>query len=261
MNPSFEILCRDLAALGLRAGDTVIVHSSLSSMGQVEGGAETVIAALRAVLGETGTLMFPAFTYRSAYIDSTFSLNDSPVCVGKIPETFRTMPGVLRSFHPTHSVCAIGARAAEMVADHGLDDTPMGPHSPYRKLPDVGGKILMLGCGMAPNSFMHAMEEVAEVPYVLRDHHYFRMTDGEGNVVTKGIRRHNFARPEGTIHQRYVRSLDVLDASAGDYTEGLVHGAKATLILSAALRTKAVAKMKAEPYYFIDDPDGILPKL
>ena len=94
---SFEILCRDLTSIGIGCGDVLIVHSSLSSMGYVEGGAETVIAALRSVLGEEGTLLFPAFSYRTAYVDSSFSLKDTPVCVGKIPETFRTMPGVRRS--------------------------------------------------------------------------------------------------------------------------------------------------------------------
>jgi len=168
------------------------------------------------------------------------------------------MPGVLRSFHPTHSVCAIGARAAEMVADHGLDDTPMGPHSPYRKLPAADGKILMLGCSLRSNSFMHAMEEVAEVSYVLTGYHYFRMTDGEGREITKGIRRHYFNRPDGRVVQRYDRSLDVLDASAGDYTQGEVHGAPCVLIRSAALQEKAVARMKEDETYFVDDPDGLI---
>lgn len=258
MNTSFDILCRDLRALGLCEGDTVIVHSSLSSMGHVEGGAETVIAALRAVLGESGTLLFPAFSYATAYKSSEFSLNDTPVCVGKIPDTFRQMPGVLRSLHPTHSVCAIGAHAAEMVADHALDDTPMGPHSPYRKLPAADGKILMLGCSLRSNSFIHAMEEVAEVSYVLTGHHYFQITDGDGNVITKGIRRHYFNRPGGHVVQRYDRTLDVLDASAGDFTEGEVHGAHCVLMRSAALQEKAVAKMKEDETFFVDDPDGLI---
>ena len=255
---SFQILCRDMTAIGICPGDVLIVHSSLSSMGYVEGGAETVIAALRAVLGEEGTLLFPAFSYRTAYVDSSFSLNETPVCVGKIPETFRTMPGVRRSFHPTHSVCGIGKYAEELLGDHGLDDTPMGPHSPYRKLPAYNGKILMLGCSLASNSFMHGMEEAAGVPYVLREHHFFRMTDRDGNVCEKGIRRHNFTRPEGTIHQRYIRTTDVLDEAAGDYRRGEIHGAPSVLMMTPVLEKKAVAKMKEEPYYFIDDPDGLL---
>lgn len=257
---SYEILCRDLADIGIGPGDVLIVHSSLSSMGYVEGGAVTVIRALLDTLREDGTLLFPGFSYRTAYIDSTFSLLDTPVCVGKIPETFRTLPGVRRSFHPTHSVCGIGKFVEELLSDHALDDTPMGIHSPYRKLPAYNGKILMLGCSLSSNSFMHGMEEAAGVPYVLREHHVFRMTDGEGNTVEKGIRRHNFTRPEGTVYQRYIRTTDVLDESAGDYRRGKIHGADSVLLYTRVLEQKAIAKMKEDPYYFIDDPDGLLNK-
>ena len=257
---SFEILCRDLRALGIREGDTLVVHSSLKSMGYVEGGAETVIRALREVLGEEGTLLFPAFSYRFVYDNPVFSMNDTPVCIGTIAETFRKMPGVLRSFHPTHSVCAIGKHAAEMVADHRLDDTPMGIHSPYRKLPAYNGKILFLGCGIGCNSFMHGMEELAGVSYVLKDHVTYRMTDTDGTVSEVQIRRHNFNRPEGHLLQCYRRAPDVLDKEAGDYVTGKVHGADATVMLSAVLQEKAVAKMKEDETYFIDDPDGILNK-
>lgn len=257
-NRSCERLTRDLRALGIGAGDTLIVHSSLSSMGHVEGGAETVIRALTDVLGEEGTLLFPAFTYRTSNVTSEFSLPETPVCIGAIPETFRRMPGVLRSFHPSHSVCAIGAHAEEMVRDHGLDDTPMGVHSPYRKLPEYDGKILMLGCGLSPNSFMHGMEELAGVSYVLGNPQIYRMTDANGNVTEKAIRRHNFNRPEGRLIQCYKRVPEVLDEAVGDYVTGTVHGAEATVFRTVPLQAKAVAKMKEDETYFIDDPDGIL---
>ncbi len=256
MNASFDILCRDLRALGVCPGDVLIVHSSLSSMGHVEGGAGTVIAALREVLGKEGTLLFPALSFRTSCVDSIFSYHETPACIGKIAETFRTMPGVVRSFHPTHSVCAIGKYAEELTCDHGLDDTPLGEHSPYRKLPAYKGKILMLGCSARSNTFMHGMEEAAGVSYVLRGHQAFTMTDKDGNVTVKNVRRHNFNRPEGALLQRYDRSVDVLEE--GEVWKGKVHGADCVLMDAAALEKRALAKMKEDPYYFIDDPDGIL---
>ena len=106
MNISLEKLKRDFSNLGIKRGEVIIVHSSLSSMGLVDGGAETVIEALTEVLGDDGTLLFPAFSYGTVGESMTFDIKNTPVCVGKIPETFRNTNGVLRSMHPTHSVCA-----------------------------------------------------------------------------------------------------------------------------------------------------------
>ena len=259
MNKSFEILVKDLKSIGLCKGDTVMVHSSLKSMGNVEGGALTVIDALKEVLGEEGSLLFPAFTFSTSYYDNYFSYKDTPSCVGKISETFRNLDGVVRSFHPTHSLSASGKNAVEITKDHYLDDTPVGVNSPLRKLPKYNGKILMLGCTFAANTFMHGMEELANVFYVLRGYQEYTMVDKEGNEIKKQVRRHNFARPEGRLIQRYERALDVLEENV-DYKLGDIHGAKSVLINSVALEEKAVKKMKEVSTYFIDDPDGVLNK-
>ena len=201
-NNSFEILVRDLKSLGLCRGDTVIVHSSLSAMGHVEGGAETVILALEDVIGEEGTLMFPTFTYA----DKThrFSVSGSEVCVGKIPDTFRKMPGVIRSVNPTHSVGAWGRLANEITKEHYQDRTPFGDNSPYAKLDALGGKILMLGCSLLKMSYMHRIEEEAGAIYCLCDRKIdHEVTDSEGNTYvmeyTLGSRQ-ACGGPEGRGH-------------------------------------------------------------
>lgn len=250
-NNSFEILVRDLKSLGLCRGDTVIVHSSLSSMGHVEGGAETVILALEDVIGEEGTLMFPTFTYA----DKThrFSVSDSEVCVGKIPDTFRKMPGVIRSVNPTHSVGAWGRLANEITKEHYQDRTPFGDNSPYAKLDALGGKILMLGCSLLKMSYMHRIEEEAGSVYCLSeektDH---EVTDSEGNTYVMEYTRHSFTKKDRKISQQYTRCTDVLTEGT-DYKIGKVHGAEAYLFSAHALHDKALAKMKSEPYYFVDE--------
>ena len=83
---SFERLVSDFKSLGIKEGDVLLVHSSLSSMGNVEGGADTVIDALLEVLGKEGTLLFPAFSFSPCYKTSYFSYKDTPSCVGKISE-------------------------------------------------------------------------------------------------------------------------------------------------------------------------------
>ena len=256
MHASYEQLKQDLKNIGISAGDLLVVHSSFKSLGYVEGGAECVIAALKDVLGAEGTLVFPTFTYSTSYADSYFSNVETPSCVGYLSEYFRKTEGVIRTNHPTHSVAIWGKLQNELNAGVELDDTPMGIHSPYRKFAKYGGKILMLGCSLAHNSFMHAMEEVVDAPYALRDHQEYTMVDEHGNVTRRKIRRHNFTRPNGPgIKQRYERTLDVLDE--GDYTIGQILEAKSVLINSAALEVKAAAKMRQEPLYFVDDPHGL----
>lgn len=255
MKTSYEILVNDFKNIGLSLGDMVVVHSSLKSMGHVEGGAECVIDALKAVVGDEGTIIFPTFTYSTSYADSYFSNKDTPSCVGYITEVFRHMDGVIRTNHPTHSVAIWGKYRRELAEGVELDDTPMGVHSPYRKFADYGAKIIMLGCSLSHNSFMHAMEEEAAVPYALRDHQEYTVVDEAGNSTTRRIRRHNFVRPNGKhIHQRYDRSLDVLDA--GDYSMAQIHGAPSVMIRCDALKAKACAKMAEDPLYFVDDPHG-----
>ena len=256
MHASYEQLKQDLKNIGISAGDLLVVHSSFKSLGYVEGGAECVIAALKDVLGAEGTLVFPTFTHSTSYADSYFSNVETPSCVGYLSEYFRKTEGVIRTNHPTHSVAIYGKLQKELCDGVELDDTPMGVHSPYRKFAKYSGKILMLGCSLAHNSFMHAMEELVDAPYALRGHQEYTIVDQYGNITKRKIRRHNFTRPNGPgIKQRYERTLDVLDE--GDYTIGQILEAKSVLINSAALEVKAAAKMRQEPLYFVDDPHGL----
>ncbi len=254
---SRERIYEDLIKLGLTEGDTVIVHSSLSSMGNVEGGAETVIEALSDVIGKEGTLLFPAFTYRAVYQGVSFIHGETPVCVGKIPETFRKMDGVIRSMHPTHSVAARGKYALEMTRDHEKSNTPLGKTSPYGKLYEYGAKILMLGCQLSSMSYIHALEEEAGVPYALTKNPVrYKMTDKDGKTHEKEYYKHNFSRTEAPVLQKYAKCIELL-TEGRDYTVGDIHGAKSYLIDARALHDAALARMKREPYYFAGVKDAL----
>lgn len=253
---SYKKIQEDLIKLGVKDDDTIICHSSLSSMGYVEYGAITFILALCDLVAKKGTVMFPAFSYIEANKNFAFSYNDNKVCVGLIPETFRNLENVIRSFHPTHSVCAIGKNAKEIIEKHRLDNTPLGKNSPFQQLPLYKGKLLMLGCGLYCNSFIHALEEIANVSYVLGDYKTYKMIDKDGTVSFKDYRIHHFIRENGNIIQKYDRTIDVLDVD--DYSIGSVHGAKTYLIDSSALLKKGVEKLKENEKYFIDDPDNVI---
>ncbi|MBS1334084.1 MAG: AAC(3) family N-acetyltransferase, partial [Clostridiales bacterium] len=152
-------LAEGFEALGIRSGDTLLVHSSLKSL---DGASPAdVIEALLALLGPEGTLMFPTLSYlHSNRNNPVFDVRRTPSNVGAIPEYFRTEYPALRSLCPTHSCAAVGLRAEYLTGAHHLDDTPCGPSSPFRRLRDAGGKVLFIGCGTRPNTSMHAVEEL-----------------------------------------------------------------------------------------------------
>jgi aminoglycoside N3'-acetyltransferase len=145
-----------------------------------------------------------------------------------------------------------------MTCRHHLDKTPVGENSPFRILADVEGKILMVGDINDHCTFMHGMEEIAGVPYVLGNYRTFTLVDENGESRTVKNRAHFFRRPEGNLIQRYDRAPDVL--SDGEFALGKVHGADSLLLDAYALREKSVLKMKEDPFYFIDDPSGIYKK-
>lgn len=144
-------------------GDVLIVHSSLKSIGRVEGGPETVIRAMQSVLTEAGTLLMPVFSGPAP--DGVFLLDETPSRTGLITETFRRMPGVLRSRHPTHSVAAWGKHAERFVAGHDRT-SGLGLDSPFHKAALARAGVLMIGCGITTCSLVHVCEAIVRVPYL-----------------------------------------------------------------------------------------------
>jgi len=154
-------IAADLRALGLAEGMNLVVHSSLSSLGQVERGADAVVDALLEIMGETGTLAMPAFYFPPPEL---FDPAVTPSRMGAITEAFRKRPGVLRSFHPTHSVAAVGPLASHLVEAHETA-TAFGIDSPLHRLAKSGGYVLLLGVQHTSDSMVHIGEAVAHVPY------------------------------------------------------------------------------------------------
>ncbi len=236
-------LVGQLRALGLQRGDVVMVHSSFKALGIQDP--ELIIGALLETLGKNGTLLMPALSYKQQP-PHVHDSKRTPSCVGFLPEYFRRRPGTVRSLHPTHSVCGVGAQVSSWLGDHIEDKTPCGPHSPFCKLLHAPGKILMLGCGLKPNTSMHALEEHAPPPYLFAVPQIYTITDADGRTFEKEYTPHNF---QGVI-QRYDRIADLLTGSS--MSQGVVANACAFLIRGEALLGAPLARLQAEPFYFVD---------
>ena len=146
-----------LRRLGLGEGDLVYVHSSLSSLGWVEGGPHAVVEAFLDVIGSQGTLMVPTFTFSGT---DTFDVRNTPSKTGAITEAIRRHPGAVRSWHPTHAPCAVGPLAEWLVAEHILCG-PLDIGSPEDRMAKLGGWILLLGVDHRVNSTVHVGEAYA----------------------------------------------------------------------------------------------------
>lgn len=126
-----------------------------------------------------------------------FDVRASACWTGRIPETFRRRPEARRSLHPTHSVAAIGPRAEEMLVGHELSPIPCGPHTPYGRLVQAEGWVVLLGVGLECLTLLHHVEEVAGLPYHMQPEPV-RATvvdyDGSSRAVWVGIHRYGAAR-------------------------------------------------------------------
>ena len=159
----------------------MLVHMAMSKLGWVVGGAEAMILALLAAVGDTGTIMMVTHSsdntdpcqwqhppvpeaWWQTIRDHTPAYNPltTPTRgMGVVPELFRTWPGSVRSAHPAFSLAALGPEAEDLVADHALEEDT-GDRSPLGKLYELDGHVLLLGVGHGNNTSLHLAEHRAE---------------------------------------------------------------------------------------------------
>lgn len=244
----------DLISLGIKPGDTIFMHSSFKSIGEIEEGASGLFSAILELLGDEGTLLLPAFSYDFVgYENPVFDRHETKSCVGFLPEYFRTsVEGVVRSMHATHSISAKGARANELISGHENDITPVGENSPIIKLAKSGGKILLLGCSADHLTIMHGVEEMAQPPYLFdrKNPVAYTLRDGDESITVRSL-RHDFTKPDGDIyHQRYSRILPLLTESEVSF--GKVLEADCALLSAEAVLERGFDKILDDPFYFVD---------
>ena len=172
-----------LKEAGVAEGQTVIVHTSLSSIGFVCGGAQVVVDALLETVGADGTIVMPTQSWKNLdpetgvhweepkewwqIIRDNWPAYDKRITptntMGAVAECFRTYPGTLRTDHPARSVSANGKNAEYITSHHDLSDI-FGETSPLGKLYELDASVLLIGVGYDKNTSIHLADVRAEYP-------------------------------------------------------------------------------------------------
>ncbi|WP_340615245.1 aminoglycoside 3-N-acetyltransferase [Xenorhabdus thailandensis] len=175
-----SMLVQQLQKIGIKQGDVVMVHVAMRSVGNCLNGADDLIQAILTVLGVEGVLLC-YMNWEQNYEDSLDVNGDIPSELkseimpydrscsraskdhGVFAECVRTTKGAIRSQNPGASVVAIGNNAEYFVENHSLD-YGYGNDSPFAKLVERQGKILMIGAPYETMSLLHHAEHLVNIP-------------------------------------------------------------------------------------------------
>ncbi|OGF50611.1 MAG: hypothetical protein A2231_09840 [Candidatus Firestonebacteria bacterium RIFOXYA2_FULL_40_8] len=245
-----EIL-EGLSKIGIKNGSNILVHSSLSKVGQVQGGALAFIEALVEAVGPEGTVMVPTLTGSEKLCKENppvFDVKNTPCWTGKIPETFRLRKDAKRSLHPTHSIAAIGKLADYFIFGHENSILPCGKDSPYWKIAEKKGQYLFVGVNLDSCTFMHTMEEIAGTPYHMQ----------EGTVKAKIITGNNTLERELSLHKYgtrvYFTKVEPLLLSKGALIKGKIGEAKSMLLDAEKTAEILLPVLKNDNLFFTKEP-------
>ncbi|UCG61287.1 MAG: AAC(3) family N-acetyltransferase [Candidatus Zixiibacteriota bacterium] len=192
-------LVEDLKKAGIGPGDVIMVHSSLSRIGNVVGGASTVIESFLEAVTHEGTVIMPCYNsadeaFRLSEKGEPLDLRVSPSAVGKITEVFRTWDSVIRSSHPFSSSCAWGKQAEFITSGHANGPYVCHADSPVGRLVELNGKVIGIGIPIAQGlGVAHYLEDTwDDFPFeVHSDITSVTYIDPAGNSVTREVARYD----------------------------------------------------------------------
>lgn len=169
-----------LRQVGVRAGESVLVHAAIQYLGRPSGGVGLYFEAFRTVLGDEGTVVVPTFNFGFARGVPFDRANTPSEEMGVFAEYVRCLPGARRTPHPLQSVAAVGPHAEDLAGR----DTPSAfdPGSAFERMLELDFRMVMLGAGIKVASIVHYSEQKQAVPY----RHW---KDFAGTLVEEGLSR------------------------------------------------------------------------
>lgn len=193
-------LVNQLRQMGIKTGDSLLVHSSMSRLGYLENGPQTLIDAILEVIGHNGNLLMPSSPNPALQLDyikshTHFDVRNDLSAMGAITEHFRKLPSVKRSLSPTEPVCAFGPLADWLTEGHRGRLTPYDCFSPFYRLTQVDGKILYAGVTLAQaGTSLHLLEDAVDnfpYPVYYKTEFEVSVTDFDGMTYSHMIKVHN----------------------------------------------------------------------
>lgn len=251
---SVEKVVKALARAGVEAGDTLFVHSSLRSLGPVERSnvptlCETLLSGLLDLLGETGTLLVPAYFYEYARHGEPFDVIRSPVSkeLGVFSAYVAHRDQAIRSKNPTTSMAGIGAKA-DLICGQGTP-TAYGHGSPWGRLTEAGAKIVGIGTRFNTMTYVHYIEQVYGVPHMY--HKYFQTPvyeDGKRldvNVINYVRYLRYGIKAEMLKFEADLRKRELVRFKRTDHSHVYVADCETLL-------REGLAKLQVDPFYFLE---------
>lgn len=241
-----------LDSCGAFKADLLLVHSSLSACGSIDGGPGTVIGALRSWITDRAVLALPTHTW--SYPDATglapvYDFRSTPSVVGTITNHYWRQPGVVRSQHPSHSLAVSGPGAEELCRDHELRETPCGAGTPYLRIAEGNSSVLMFGATMDSYTLYHTAEDSAEVPYLyLPEQVTLRTRGADGD-----IREVQMWRQDMSVPRRFAATADWLVEQGLLVRRKLGLGELLFIPNARALHERVVDEMRRDPLFLVDE--------
>lgn len=181
---TLEQLVEGFRKLGVKVGDTLLVHSSYKSLGEVDGGPSTVIRALEATVGtdKDGTLIMPTFNF-DFNKGQPWDVRATPSKMGVLTELVRQDPRAKRVFHPFYSFAILGKHAEQLGSLRYK--SAYERNSVFGKLRDLDGKIMVIGLSYNNSmTFFHHIEQMEGVDYRFLKQFTGQVTDENGSTYT-----------------------------------------------------------------------------
>lgn len=256
-------LLRALRALGVKPGDTVMLHSAWSREHGFRGSVGELVDTVVEAVGPDGHLLMVTLPTRGSALDWLESgrktdLRRTPSMMGMVSETFRRRPGVVRSVHPTHPIAVLGPDAPRFVDAHPGCLYPCGPGTPFDEVARADGIVVFLNVPIDTFTFFHYLEHLVHerLPFRLyTDAPYDgAVVDGEGR--TRTVRTYAFAR-DAIARRRPKRLYDALFAG-GHVAEQRV-GASRLLAVRVRAAIEVTRQLERDGGLFYDltaDPAG-----